>query len=482
MIYGYVRVSTEQQRDNWSTEVQREKIRHFAEKQGEEYKIYDEVKSGKNISARPEFTRLLDDIQRESFSSKKVWVVEQTRLARNVTDADYVCKLFMKHGVELYVNDNFNDLSIAGNRLIYGIQSVVAAHEREQTGERIRRSKEEAKSKGALRNSALIGYKRQFEKNGDTYWVIDESEAKVVRKIFQDYLDGTSVNAIAMELNRLGYKTKRNKRYESTTIAKILNHPYYFGLQYDLEGELVKSEVYAPLLEFTREEFLAQRALRKPHYDKFLYVKRECSGVIKCSQCGASYYIHHKVNNGISYSYLCHQTHRLGNCGQLPKYIDLEKNEKALLSFYEESLKDLDYLSKLVMRERQEKPDIRLIEKEAARITSDMERQESKKKRLMEALENGLLSMSDIKERMDEINGAIDILKKQTEETANKMREIYDPKGVDEDEVERRITQFRTSSVEDKHRALLKAIKSCVIDGNRVILTRSDREIFEWEP
>lgn len=481
MIYGYVRVSTEQQRDNWSTEVQREKIRLFAAKEGDDYRIYDEVKSGKNISARPEFKRLLDDIQKDSFQTKKIWVVEQTRLARNVSDADYICKLFMAHNVQLYVNDNFNDLSIAGNRLIYGIQSVVAAHEREQTGERIRRSKNEAKSNGALRNSALIGYRREFEKNGDTYWVIDESEAQIVRKIFRDYLYGVSVNAIAMELNRLGHKTKRNKRYESTTIAKILNHPYYFGLQYDLKGELVKSSVYNPILEFSREDFLAQRSKRKPHYDKFLYVKREVSGVIKCSQCGASYYIHHKTNNGISYSYLCHQTHRLGNCGQLPKYIDLEKNEQALLSFYEESLKDLDYLAKMVMKERQEMPDIRILEKEASRITMDIDRLKGKKKRLLDAYEDGHCSMVDLETRMNEINFTLEGLTKQTEETVRRMREMYDIKDVDETESDRRIALFRASSVEDKHRALLKAIKSCVIDGNQVILVRSDREIFQWD-
>lgn len=61
------------------------------------------------------------------------------------------------------------------------------------------------------------------------------------------------------------------------------------------------------------------------------------------------------------------------------------------------------------------------------------------------------------------------------------MREIYDIKDVDETESDRRIALFRAGSVEDKHRALLKAIKSCVIDGNQVILVRSDREVFQWE-
>jgi site-specific DNA recombinase len=209
MVYGYVRVSSEPQRNNWGTDVQREKIVQFAEKIGEPYTVYDEVKSGKNIEARHEFQRLLEDLEKKNYIAKKVWVVEQTRLTRNVTDADYVCKLFQRLGVKLYVNNSLIDLAVAANRLVYGIQSVVAANEREQAGERISRSKKEAAYKGALIHSALLGYRFEFNKDCSTRLFIDESEAKVVRKIFKDYLDGISVNQIASELNRLGYKTKR---------------------------------------------------------------------------------------------------------------------------------------------------------------------------------------------------------------------------------------------------------------------------------
>jgi len=277
MVFGYVRVSSEFQRDNWSTDVQREKIVAFAKKIGEPFRLYDEVKSGKNIEARPEFQRLLEDLENDSYETKKVWVVEQTRLTRNVTDADFVCKLFQRLGVLLYVNDALVDLSVAGNRLVYGLQSVVAAHEREQTGERISRSKKEAADKGALIHSALLGYRFEGNKDRSIRWFIDESEAKIVRKIFKDYLNGISVNQIASELNRLGYKTKRGHSYQSPTIAKILNHPYYFGLAFDSEGNLIPSKIYEPILGYSRDNFLVARAARKPKADKFKFVKQHAS-------------------------------------------------------------------------------------------------------------------------------------------------------------------------------------------------------------
>ena len=63
--YLYTRVSTAIQVDGFSLEAQREKLRKYAEFQemviAGEY--CDEGKSGKNIQCRPEFQRMLQDIE-----------------------------------------------------------------------------------------------------------------------------------------------------------------------------------------------------------------------------------------------------------------------------------------------------------------------------------------------------------------------------------------------------------------------------------
>ena len=63
--YIYTRVSTSMQVDGYSLDAQKEKLYKYAEYQemhvcGE---YSDEGKSGKNIGGRPDFKRMLDDIE-----------------------------------------------------------------------------------------------------------------------------------------------------------------------------------------------------------------------------------------------------------------------------------------------------------------------------------------------------------------------------------------------------------------------------------
>jgi|GEM_PF-6483271 len=52
MVGIYVRVSTLQQKDNYSVDTQRERGITFANKVGESYSFYDEAASAKNIDGR----------------------------------------------------------------------------------------------------------------------------------------------------------------------------------------------------------------------------------------------------------------------------------------------------------------------------------------------------------------------------------------------------------------------------------------------
>lgn len=76
--------------------------------------------------------------------------------------------------------------------------------------------------------SHVYGYKRENKQA-----VIDEAEAKVVRRIFQMYADGISVTAIAHILNAERIPTKRNKHWDSTVFLQswgMLRNPRYIGI------------------------------------------------------------------------------------------------------------------------------------------------------------------------------------------------------------------------------------------------------------
>jgi len=96
-------------------------------------------------------------------------------------------------------------------------------------------------------------------------------------------------------------------------------------------------------------------------------------------------------------------------------------------------------------------------------------------------VEGGAFTLADVKGRVDKIGRDIEKANARGAEVAGKMRSVYDPDEITEAAAERRVDLFRSASVEDRHRALLKTIKSCVIKGDEVTLIRSDREIFQWK-
>lgn len=73
--YIYTRVSTSMQVDGYSLDAQKDKLRKYAEFQNMlvagEY--CDEGKSGKNIEGRPEFLRMLRDIESGKDGSPSCW-------------------------------------------------------------------------------------------------------------------------------------------------------------------------------------------------------------------------------------------------------------------------------------------------------------------------------------------------------------------------------------------------------------------------
>jgi len=68
-----------------------------------------------------------------------------------------------------------------------------------------------------------------FRKRKETQLVILESEAALLRMIFEKYASGKGIKAIANELNQFGYKTKCGEPFSVVAVKDILNIPFYVG-------------------------------------------------------------------------------------------------------------------------------------------------------------------------------------------------------------------------------------------------------------
>ena len=86
--YIYTRVSTSMQVDGYSLDAQKDKLRKYAEYQ--EMSIVgeysDEGKSGKSVEGRPQFKRMLADVESGKDNVDYVLVFKLSRFGRNAAD------------------------------------------------------------------------------------------------------------------------------------------------------------------------------------------------------------------------------------------------------------------------------------------------------------------------------------------------------------------------------------------------------------
>ena len=111
----YTRVSTTMQVDGYSLDAQKEKLKRYAEFQNMEIvnEYSDEGKSGKSVEGRPEFQRMLDNIENGTDEVQFVLVFKLSRFGRNAADVlnslqrmqDFGCLLYtsVENGINMKI-------------------------------------------------------------------------------------------------------------------------------------------------------------------------------------------------------------------------------------------------------------------------------------------------------------------------------------------------------------------------------------------
>jgi DNA invertase Pin-like site-specific DNA recombinase len=140
------------------------------------------------------------------------------------------------------VQENF-DTSTAMGRFVMDIIQRIAQLESEQIGERVYMGMaQKAKAgRGSLGSPHPYGYRIV----GGLY-VVEPSEAQAVRTIFQGYIEGRSLEAIARSLDDAGVRTKRGGPWRKQTVAAILGNPLYAG-RLEWDGTVVEGD-HEPLI------------------------------------------------------------------------------------------------------------------------------------------------------------------------------------------------------------------------------------------
>ena len=194
---------------------------------------YDDPGYSGGNTDRPALKRLLADIERGRIDIVVVYKID--RLTRSLADFAQMVAVFDQHDVSFSaVTQQINSATSMG-RLMLNVLLSFAQFEREVTSERIRDKIAAAKRKGMWMGGVpSIGYdvvNRQL--------VVNDAEAAVVRRIFEEMLTIGSPTQIAANLTAEGITTKAWTTQEGQTrsgtridkkyLHKLLRNRIYLG-------------------------------------------------------------------------------------------------------------------------------------------------------------------------------------------------------------------------------------------------------------
>ena len=235
----YARVSTDKQ--EYSRQL--EQLKNYAERSNINIvQILEEKESGLN-SERPEYNKLIK-LTKEDIDVVLVW--EISRLSRKSIEIQTDIQRFFEKGINVFIFDrNLYTLLPDGKenptaKLIIAIIATIAEEEIKTLKRRMISTKQhnvlnEGKS---YTSQAPIGYDL---KNQILY--INESEAEVVKRIFNLSAEGNSFYSIAIKLNSEDIKSKKGNIWTAPTIKSLLENKTYYGkAKYVTKSRTIKSK------------------------------------------------------------------------------------------------------------------------------------------------------------------------------------------------------------------------------------------------
>lgn len=220
----YARVSTEDQaKEGFSLDAQRDRLRAFCTAQGwtiaKEY--VDDGHSGRNVN-RPAYQEMM--AERDTWD--KILVIKMDRIHRNSRNFMAMMDDLRVWGKDFVSATESLDTSTAMGRFVMDIIQRIAQLESEQIGERVYMGMAQKHHQG----KGLLGFRRPYGYDyAEGALLLNEKEARVVRRIFKEFAKGVALHSIAEGLNRDGVPSHRKRTWSKSGIRYMLHNPVYIG-------------------------------------------------------------------------------------------------------------------------------------------------------------------------------------------------------------------------------------------------------------
>ena len=320
-VAAYCRVSTDSDEQASSYEVQVEHYANFinSNSEWELAGIYaDDGISGTSTKNREEFNRLIQDCMENKVD--RIITKSISRFARNTLDClKYIRQLKEKNIPVFFEKENIDTMDSKGE-IMLTIMASLAQQESQSLSQNVKLGLQYRYQQGeiTINHNRFLGY----TKDEDGHLIIEPTEAEVVKRIFKEYLEGSSLIQIARNLEADRILTGAgNKNWAGTTVKGILVNEKYMGdallAKTHTVDFLTKKRVknngivpqyyvensHEPIIPKTLflqvQEEITRRANLKNKKGSITYSsKYALSGITYCGKCGEIYRRLHWNNRG----------------------------------------------------------------------------------------------------------------------------------------------------------------------------------------
>lgn len=275
--------------------------------------IFREVVSGETIAARPVMRRLMQLL--ESGNVKGVLVVDPQRLSRgDLEDCGRIVNVFRYTGTLVLTPQRTYNLTDEYDRKFFEMELTRGNDYLEYTKKILYRGRTASVKKGNYIGSvAPYGYRKITRGSGkDVQHTLEivPDEAEALRLMCHMYLDdGMGFQAIAHQLDALGFRPRKAPQWSPAAIKDMLENPVYIGkIRWNyrktekrmVDGTITKTRpkdkdeqnwiyvdgLHDPIIsEETHRAILAKRGTN-PCLRKGQVLRNPFAGLLYCGTCG----------------------------------------------------------------------------------------------------------------------------------------------------------------------------------------------------
>ena len=226
-VFCYLRVSTDTQETSMESQMEGFNLKIAANPNWQLAGVYpDEGISGTRARKRPQFLKMIEDAK--AGGCEIVLCKSLSRFARNTVDALTYVRMLKECGVScIFIKEGLDTANEASEMIL----TVLAAFSQEESfsiSENLKWGIRKRYEMGEIRWTQLYGY-RNVGEDKELKIAIHETEAQVVRMIFNFYRKGMGIPGIVEQLNKAGVPSPRGSKWTATTIQHMLKNERYVG-------------------------------------------------------------------------------------------------------------------------------------------------------------------------------------------------------------------------------------------------------------